>query len=252
MRVSVTRAVFHWLLFCCLQTLSVNAQQLRCDVLRPLLGSASQYRERGNRCEGLYVVQVGSRSIDVISFTLGRVMYDLESKRPLQLSVPSQVQFVNIRAVAIPPKTYYRMDAILARGAVLTWPITDVLVPEHLTDDRIGIFAWSGTEDGKTFIPVKVATDPSSPGTRTNDPTLMMQTSFDAQQIKWRWGPAQGDGCGVLAGWQDAIQHPIEAGWPTKIILHLLPEGLNCVEVAARSRASNWTTLKVRVEMPRP
>jgi hypothetical protein len=87
----------------------------------------------------LYGADVGSRSIDVISFTSGNLSYDLNSNLPLQVAISSQSPMVHIRAVAIPPKTYYRMDAVLRNGTVLVWPFADVLKPEYLTDSRIGI-----------------------------------------------------------------------------------------------------------------
>src|SRR5439155_10238182 len=98
------------LLGCCSIPGSLSAQELKCDSVRPLLGSSSAYKNRGNRCEGLYVADVGSRSIDIVSFTSGSIRYDLNTKSPLKLSVVGTSPLVNVRAVAITPKTYYRMD----------------------------------------------------------------------------------------------------------------------------------------------
>ena len=55
------------LLCCLLAPSSLHAQELKCDSVRPLPSSSSAYKNRGNRCEGLYVADVGSRSIDMSS-----------------------------------------------------------------------------------------------------------------------------------------------------------------------------------------
>lgn len=227
----------------------LSAQELKCDSVRPVLGSSSAYKNRGNRCEGLYVADVGSRSIDIVSFTSGSIRYDLNAKSPLKLSVVGRSPLVNVRAVAITPKTYYRMDTFLQPGKTLIWPVTDVLLPEHLTDNRIGIFGWTGTEEGKTFVPVDVKSGAAPPA--SDHVMLVAQTSFDADAIKWRWARTQGKACQTFGGWEDAISHQTTANSPIKVDFKRLPVGVDCVELVARSHVSNdWVTLKFRVEMP--
>ena len=240
------------LLCCWLVPGSLNAQELKCDSVRPLPSSSSAYKNRGNRCEGLYVADVGSRSIDIISFTVGSVRYDLNSKSALKVSAVANSPSVNVRAVAITPKTYYRMDTFVQRGAMLVWPVKDVLLPEHLTDNRIGIFGWTGAENSKIFVPVKVATEHAPPPTPLNDHAILLtQTSFEADSIKWRWARAQGSSCSAFGRWDDAIHNPITANSPVKIDFSKLSRGVDCVELAARSQVSNdWVTLKIRIELP--
>jgi hypothetical protein len=200
----------------------------------------------------LYVADVGSHSIDIISLTFGEIRYDLNSKPTLRLSVLGKSPSVNVRAVAITPKTYYRMDTFLQRGATLFWPVTDVLLPEHLTDNRIGIFGWTGTESSKVFVPVRVVSERATPPAPANvHVTLLAQASFDADSIKWRWAHTQGTGCLAFGNWEDAIWNPIMANSPVKIDFSKLSSGVDCVELVARSQNSNnWVTLKIRVEIP--
>jgi hypothetical protein len=251
MRAAYSLSLF--VLLCCgFLPSSLRAQQLKCDSLHPLPGSTSAYKNRGNRCEGLYVAEVGSRSIDIISFTAGSINYDLNSRSPLKVTALGNSPSVNIRAVAVTPRTYYRMDTVLQKGATLVWPITDVLFPEHLAANRIGIFGWSGPEVSKTFIPTRVASEhvPATPASNGHI-MLLAQTSFDADSIKWRWARSQGTGCLAFGGWEDAITHPIIASSPVKIDFNGVAAGVDCVELAARSQVSNgWVTLKIRVEMP--
>jgi hypothetical protein len=247
------RACVPFVLLCCgFLPNTLRAQQMKCDSLHPLPGSSSAYKNRGNRCEGLYVADVGSRSIDVISFTAGSINYDLNSKSSLRVSALSNSPSVSIRAVAVTPRTYYRMDTFLKRGSTLVWPITDVLFPEHLAANRIGIFGWTGLESSKTFVPTQVVVEhmPQTPAANGHV-MLLAQTSFDADSIKWRWARAQGTGCLAFGTWKDAITHSIIASSPVKIDFNGVAAGVDCVELAARSQVSNgWVTLKIRVEMP--
>lgn len=233
----------------CFVAFSAGAQHLRCDGLVQLRGSKSGYQDRGNRCEGLYVSNVGSRSLAAMSFTLGRLKFDLTSPNPLEVSAPGQTQPVNVRAVAIPLKTYYRMDAPLAPHATLLWPLKDVLAPEGLTDSRIGIFGWRGTEGKETLVPLRLTVKGASAAPQT--PTLIIQASFDTQKVKWRWGPSHDGQCSELGAWQDAIQHPVSAGWPITIELAKLPAGTHCLEAVAQSGSSTeWSPLKLRIDIP--
>lgn len=232
---------------------AASAQELVCKGLPPLQGSQFGYQKRGERCEGLYVANVGSQSLAATSFSLGKVRFDLKSSVQLQISAPGQTQPVHVRAMAFPAKTYYRMDAPLPPGSNVLWPVRDVLLPAKLSDSQIGIFAWKGAEDGKTqvLVPVRVVPQGSAPAPAP--PYLVVQASFDAQQVKWRSAPAREGGCLAFGTWQDAIPRPVTASWPIAINLGQLPAGLSCFEAAAQSGSSStWETLKLRLEIPSP
>lgn len=228
------------------------AQDLKCKDLPPLKDSPSGYQKRGDRCEGLYVANVGAHSLAAMSFSLGKIRFELEPSVRLQVSAPGQTQPINVRAVAIPPKTYYRMDAALPAGATMVWPVRDVLLRASLGDTRIGIFGWKGPETAKTLVPVRVVTqDAKSATAKPAAPFLTIEATFDAQQVKWRWAPARADGCQAFGPWQNAIQHPVTASWPIAIKLDQLPAGVHCLETAAQSGGSTtWETLKLRLEIP--
>ena len=188
---------------------SLRPQELKCGSVKPLPGSSSACKNRGHRCAGLCVADVGSNGIDVLFFTSGIIRYDLNSKSLLKISAPGSSPFVNICGVAITPKTYYRMDTFLQPAKSLAWPVTDVLLPEGLTDNRIGIFGWAGAESAKKFVPFDVRSGIAAPG---NDHVMLLaQTSLDGDAIKWRWASIQGRVCLAFGGWEDAISHPITA-----------------------------------------
>jgi hypothetical protein len=245
-----TRALFTLFMVCFLLHES-SAQEKKCYPLHPLPGSLSQYQLRANRCEGLYVADVASESIDVVSFTLGTISFELNSETQLRVSARTASQEVHVRAVALPRRTYYRMDATIPSDSILVWPVADVLLPERLGADRVGVFAWTGTEDKKIFAPVHVVTTDLDNVARRDEPNLYIELPFDADRIKWRWAPLQQSRCSDFHKWQDATTSPVTAGWPVKIKLSGVPPGLSCLEVAATSQvSSSWQTLSTRVEMP--
>jgi hypothetical protein len=227
----------------------VTAQDTHCKGLAPLQDSQSGYQKRGDRCEGLYVANVGAHSLTAMSFSLGKIRFDMNPLVKLLVSAPGQNEPINIRAVAIPPKTYYRMDAGLTAGATMVWPVRDVLLRENLSDSRIGIFGWKGPETAKTLVALRVVAQgkPVAPAT----PFLTIEASFDAQVVKWRWAPAEKNGCQAFRPWQNAIEHPVTASWPIAIKLAALPPGVHCLETVAQSGGSTtWETLKLRLEIP--
>ena len=228
---------------------SAVSQQSDCSRVRPLSGSPSQYRSRGNRCEGLYEADVGSLSLDLLSFTVGPLQYELKQGVELEVSAGNKDAPVNVRAVAKPLRTYYQMDATLAPGSSLIWPVSDVLLPEGLTADRIGVFGWKGPEAAKIFVPISVvrrgAAHPAG------QPVLTVRPSSDAQAIKSRVAERAQGRCARFSNWVDQ-RGAVLAGEPVAITLANLTGSL-CIEVAASSETSNeWSTINLRVDIRRP
>ena len=225
-----------------------------CDpTVRPLLQSAHHYRQRGDRCEGLYVAEISRPGIELVSFTLGSLAFDWSSKTVLLVDSSSHTSPVRVRAVAIPPRSYYRMDAILPGGARLRWPLADVLFPEGLTARRIGVFGWTERNQIKTFVPVRLSTVGEKTADQRLPPLLIVQPDFDAARVKWRWSRLARQGCSRFGPWADAVSAPVRALWPVKIDLSSVSPGLNCLEVVAQAEdTTEWPRLAVRVEiMPR-
>lgn len=226
---------------------ALAAQTSRCDRLRPLPNSALQYKDRGNRCEGFYVADVGVRTLELVSFQQGSMAYRLKPGEQLQVSAPGQTASVNVRAVALPARTYYRMDAVLDPGVTLSWPVADVLLPENLSADRIGVFAWKGSEDAKIFVPVRVKGSSAAP--QRAGAVLTVRPSFDVERLKWRSAPINGDRCSAFGQWQDLSTNQVLSQQPVRLSLSL--KGKHCIEVAAEAESSNdWSTMQVRVEIP--
>jgi hypothetical protein len=239
------------LLFC-LSSCGLWGQGAKCDPLHPSPDSSYQYKDRGNRCEGFYVADVGASDLDLVSFQMGSIPAQLKPGEILKVSVPGQSQPVHVRALAIPTRTFYRMDALLQPGATLNWPVDDVLLPEHLNPQRLGVFAWKGDEANKIFVPVRL----ESSAAAASQPAIAFLTvrpSFDVEKIKWRSAPVVGQRCGEAGKWRDPSNlsnSQVLAGQPVKLSLAGL-KGQYCINVRAEAESSNdWSVCDVRVEIP--
>ena len=223
------------------------ASSSTCEALKPIPGSSSQYKDRGNRCEGLYRADIGVKSLALLSFTFGSLSYRLQPGEKLELSAPHQGGDLHVRAVAKPLSTHYEMDSVLMPNSTLTWPVDDVLLPEGLAASRVGVFAWKGSGINQVFVPVRVVT-PNSHPTSLSPVLLTLRPSFDTQVVKWRWATLSKDVCGQPGPWRDVIPGQVDAGQSINISLGQLA-GRNCLDIAAQS-SNGWATMKMRVEMP--
>ena len=162
--------------------LAVHGQAIRCDPLPPPESGRPAYQARGNRCEGFYLEGYGAQSIELVSLTLGPIVFPLQTGLTLSVSAPGSSGSLHIRAVPKPPRMAYRMDAVLDPGAVLTWPVNDVLLPENISANRIGVFAWKESGQTKTYVPVRVSQTRSNAAGATGTPALLtIRLSFDAE-----------------------------------------------------------------------
>ena len=127
-----------------LVTSSTLAQQGSCDpVIKPSsLDSTYSYRQRNDRCEGIYAREVAGDILMVASLTQafddftpsadGHLHLSWDLRRPLP---------VRLSAFSLRPHFYYRMDSTRSPGAgAYDWP-TDVLAALHLSKADLGIVA---------------------------------------------------------------------------------------------------------------
>ncbi len=82
------------------------------------------YKERdgGQRCEGIYTSPVAGESVEIVSLTQGRLAYEFGHSAPLSiaLAIPSaNSTAIHVRAVGIPERLYYEMDADVPNGCAL-------------------------------------------------------------------------------------------------------------------------------------
>ena len=234
----------------------IPVQAASCDpVLAPFPGSDLGYTSLGDRCEGFYVSNVSSESLEVVSVLYGNLHFDWKPDVIMEVSAPGYTKgAVNIRAVAIPLKTYYRMDGIVSPKGSMRWPIGDVVFPGKLTARRLGLFGWVGTESDKTFVPLRVSQKNIAKSKPAKENTyLIVRSSVDVETVLWRYSSVAGNRCGKLNEWQEHHEAPVNAGWPVTIALphSSAQKGNLCLEIAAKERDNDeWLSLSIRIWRP--
>jgi hypothetical protein len=229
-------------LFCVLTALPLHAQ---CDQnLRPVAGQAG-YTARGSRCEGLYVSDVSAQSLELISLLRGKLHYDLQPDVQLTIVGPDISGIargpIQVRAVAQPLRTYYRMDTVLPTNRRMVWPVKDVLFPLRLHADRVGVYGWIEAQPEKLFIPLRVI---SQGGSLPQVPIeVVVRSSLDVEGLVWRMAVDNTN----PPPWQTGGAN-IPAGHPVTITLPEGPRTILRVEVAAKiENRAQWSKLNLRI-----
>ena len=144
-------------------TTAAEAQENPCD---PLLiqppTNPYGYRLRGDRCEGVYVEQVGGEELHIASWTESLETYDLTSAQPLLLEwdTPDKAE-VRLTAHALRRRLYYRMDTISRAGKQSYRWRCDLLASLGIRSDELGILASANLRAGNTnhlvYLPLRIA-----------------------------------------------------------------------------------------------
>lgn len=137
--------------------------QGNCDPsLTKLSSGPLGYRDRGDRCEGVYIKEVGSTTLQVGSFTEFFEAYNLKSGKPLiiEWDKPPAASRVRLRAQGLKRRLYYRMDAYRPAGNLsYSWP-TNILSPLNILKSDIGLtgtFPYDlGQVKREIYIPLRI------------------------------------------------------------------------------------------------
>jgi hypothetical protein len=252
MRKTLSR-VISLALLALLMSSPAHAQGNICASLLAVEGDAHGYRDRGNRCEGVYEAYVGSPTLDIVSLTQGGISYPLDAGVNLTVSGVLEAE-LHVRAVAKSPQTFYQMDALLGAGESLQWPVSEVLLPQNLSDSRVGVFSWKEEAGKMIYVPVQIRDSASELTLGATDFMLLsIRPSFSASKIVWRSSGLQENGaCEKFGEWQSAVPENADAGDTVNLDLSVLA-GQNCIEIAAQRRgAFAWITTPLQVEFPSP
>ena len=142
-----------------------STQLFAADVCDPSLrGQATNpyaYKQRGDRCEGVYAQDVSGSVLQVTSFTLAFEPFDLNRIRDLQLAWTAPTAGpTTLRAQGTRRRLYYRMDAVLGAGTnEYSWPTT-VLTALGVRSREVGIVAWTTVQlngrETTLYLPLRV------------------------------------------------------------------------------------------------
>jgi len=222
--------------------------------IRPIQGS-SGYRARSNdaRCEGFFESPVSVGGLEVVSFTVGNPEFDIQSEDSLAISAPyegiSAAQFVNIRAVALPLRTYYRMDTRLTSTRPMTWPVTPILRPWGLSSKRVGIFGWISRDDRPLFIPIRVGNGKGGSSASTRVLVLKLRSPAPLDRLLWRTG----DDRGAKTPWRSVTDSDVRSG--ETVTFRLPPGPIGIAEFEFRAKRQNtdiWYPLDISIWRPAP
>jgi hypothetical protein len=225
--------------------LTITFQELlyaQCDKeLRSAESEKTGYRIRSrNRCEGFYESDVSSGSLNIVSVTQGKFKFKLDSNEMITVSPIVNNKTVNIRAVAIPLRTYYRMDAQLDPKTNLKWPVADVLYPKKLKDNKIGVFGWIGDQREKVYVPLKVTSSMLHDDNNNRDIYVYLRASVDVINMSWRIADLSSDNfCSKAGKWIKSKRGKYNEG--TKILCKITADdvkGSVCIQVKADAKDS--------------
>lgn len=165
----------------------VTSQSASCDTTLKSIGGPHGYSTRISRCEGLYESPVSS-SLTVVAVVRGNVNYRLERNRTIVVKAAEHQRYADfethIRSVGRYAGTYYRMDCIIAPGDSLLWPVGEVLEPNGLGANKIGVYGWIDAPEGRLFVPVRVY---EQNGSHQQGPIkILVRTDVKAEEIVWR------------------------------------------------------------------
>lgn len=214
----------NWLTFLiiylyCNVSVTELAAQTNCDpTLARLSTGPLGYKDRGNRCEGVYIKEVGSTSLQVVSFTGSFGQYDIQSNKPLivEWAKPPNFQGIHLRAQGLKRKLYYRMDSSQpADKTTFNWS-TNVLASLKIEKNDIGIVGIArylfGSVEKDIYVPLHVRQEGKSientsynlvilPGTEMTEIFISLATVAangeaqkfikDGEQLKYGYYPAE-------------------------------------------------------------
>jgi hypothetical protein len=227
--------------------LQLRAQPICDSGLTAADGPSGYTMREDDRCEGIHTSVIHGEGLSLISFTVGGFTYNLSENTVIDVKPPAGpgVAYpLQIRSVARPLRTYYRMDARLYDGGVLRWPVRTVLLPCALPSTRVGVFGFFGSGAQRVYVPVRTRTSASW---TSGAARIIVRTADNLDSLRWRIYPVTAP---TPPGWT-RLSGTMAAG-AAKIVT--LPTGEAArmrFEFAGKLRDSDeWQTLRITVLRP--
>jgi hypothetical protein len=234
----------------------IQAQPTLCDpqLIQPP-SNPYGYRQRGDRCEGIYVQQVGGTPLTVASWTESFESYDLASRLPLMVEwdAPENAA-VHLRAEALRHRLYFRMDAARPSGSrSYSWK-SDLLAAIGITRPELGILGSARVPDAggerEIYLPLRIGqkTKPARTGTYN----LVVVPGAEAKELYLTLALENGRGRGPLKNGEPLGYGYYPAERPVEIPISGLTEpGIYRVEVGATLRNGMVSTVEFWFYHPR-
>src|SRR5687768_16977113 len=172
--------------------------QSSCDPALPAIKEGGLgYRDRGDRCEGLYINPVSNTTLFVASFTQQFENYDNSGNTILiEWDKPPTNKEIILRAQGIKPRLYYRMDA--SRSGTTTffaWP-SGVLSSLNIKRNDIGVTGKIKLPVGKTerYVHLPLRIRKQDEAKRTGSYKLILLPGVQLTEIYLSLAPVGKDG----------------------------------------------------------
>lgn len=169
---------------------SAQGLEPQCDVSIQALRGATGYQRRvnDNRCEGFYESPVSATGLELVSATIGPIVFDPQADGHAVITVPvlpsSGTDAVDIQVVGLPLGLYYRLDAKAAPGSALRWPLADVVAQTGLKSSDVGAFGHIAGDQPVVVVPLAITSPDVAPG--QSGIVLMLRSPVDLEGIWWR------------------------------------------------------------------
>lgn len=126
----------------------------------------------------------------LVSLTHGRVTFDPGQDQYLEIKLNAKsTENTLIQGVGVPERLYYRLDAEVGPGrTVFRLPLADVLVPEHIGPNDLGVYGLKRLSNGdNAFLPVHA----HPAGTKDEaEIVAVVRPGADVSDVMWRrYGP---------------------------------------------------------------
>jgi hypothetical protein len=152
-----------------------------------------QRRTNGDRCEGFFKSNVSGEALTVAFLMSGR----LPDSGSVEVSGAGPKREINVRAVALPLGTYYRMDAVITPEKPLRWPLSEVVnASRSLKNADLGLYGWFGDPGRPIYVPVRAMVPGEPPasagaqavrlGVRANVRLAVLTYSFADESCRFR------------------------------------------------------------------
>ena len=153
--------------------------QVPCDPSLPGVKEGNlAYKDRGDRCEGLYINPVSSTTLFVASFTEYFENFDNTSKTILiEWDKPPANHEIHLRAQGIRPRLYYRMDAYKSGANTFFAWSSGIVSSLNLKKTDVGMIGRMKLPVGSTerfvYLPLRIRSQAEAKRTGTYKLVLM-------------------------------------------------------------------------------
>jgi hypothetical protein len=207
------------------------------------------YRLRGDRCEGLYVQEVGGAPLTIASWTESFENYDLTSSKPLLIEWETPAsERVHLRAQALRRRLYFRMDAIRAPDTKsFSWN-SDLLAAIGIARPELGLIgsirrSVSGTEQD-IYLPLRITQKHGQPASGAYQ--LIVIPGVELKELFITIAAVGGEGRTVLKSGEPLGYGYYPAERPVEIPVSGLPKpGIYRLEIGATLRSGGASTAEL-------